>query len=200
MPDRSMRRRALALLGAVTLVAGLIPTVSAADPTKLTATTLTPSSRVTGFKSTSAKLAKSDPALLKRTDSALVNVMIKLDYDATASYAGGIDGFAATSPRVTGKDLTGKSAAETRYTNHIKATESSFIKALAARVSERPIGQAFRTVYGGISAADPGERGQEPSSRSTASSPFRTDKAQPPADRLEPRFHRRDPLYRAAGR
>ncbi len=118
MPDRHIRRPALALVAAVTLLVGLVPTVTAAAPTgrptNLTATPLTPSGRVTGFKSASADLAKSDPKLVARTDSTMVNVMIKLDYDATASYAGDLKAYAATSPRITGKPLTGKSAVETR--------------------------------------------------------------------------------------
>ena len=57
------------------------------DPDTLTATQLTPSGRVDGFKSASAALAKSSPGLVARTDSALVPVMIKLDQDALAAYA-----------------------------------------------------------------------------------------------------------------
>ena len=67
---------------------------------------------VDGAKSVTGKLAQSDPALLERTDATPVNVVVKLDYDATASYNGDIAGLPATSPRVTGKKLTGTSAAE----------------------------------------------------------------------------------------
>ena len=45
--------------------------------------------------------------------------MIKYDYDATASYDGGVAGLAATSPGVTGKELKdnkGAVAARTRAT------------------------------------------------------------------------------------
>ena len=161
MPDRPSRRPLLALLAALVLLIGTIPMVSAADPTSgrtaadFTATALTPSGRVSGFKSASSDLVKSDPALLARRDAAPVNVMIKLDYDAVASYAGGIKGYSATSPRVTGKQLTGKSAVETRYGDHIKAEEAAFINALKAAVPSARIGRSFRTVYGGISARIP---------------------------------------------
>ncbi len=56
-------------------------------------------------KSATGRIAKSDPALLKRTDSAPVSVMVKLDLDPVASYAGGIPGLRPTSPGTTGKSL-----------------------------------------------------------------------------------------------
>ena len=161
MPDRPSRRPILALLAAFVLLVGTVPMVTAADPTGFTATGLTPSSRFTGFKSSSADLAKSDPALVARTDAAQVAVMIKLDYDATASYAGGIKGLAATSPRVTGKALTGKSAAETKYRGYIRAIESAVVKDLKAAVPSARIGQSFQTVYGGVSATIPANRARD---------------------------------------
>jgi hypothetical protein len=74
---------------------------------------LTADGAVTALKSTTGRLARSDRALLRRTDSRPVNVLVKLDYDATASYMGSVRGLDATSPRVTGRKLTGGSAAET---------------------------------------------------------------------------------------
>ena len=53
---------------------------------------------MSGAKSAASRLARTDPALLARTDSAPVTVMIKLDHDGSASYAGGVAGLAATSP------------------------------------------------------------------------------------------------------
>ena len=82
-------------------------------------------------KSTSGRLAQSDRALLKRTDSKLVNVVVKLDYDATASYAGGVRGLAATSPKVTGKKLTGKSAAELAYGGYTGQIDAKFRRDVA---------------------------------------------------------------------
>ena len=68
------------------------------DPDTLTATQLTPSGRIDGFKSASAALAKSSPGLVARTDSTLVPVMIKLDQDSLAAYRGGIDGWPRPAP------------------------------------------------------------------------------------------------------
>jgi len=79
----------LCLLAGQTIFAGV---VSGADPSKFTATPLTPDSTYTGVKSSSGAIAKSDPKLLGRHDKTVVNVVIKYDFDATASYAGGIRG------------------------------------------------------------------------------------------------------------
>ena len=76
-----------------------------------------------------ARLAQTDPALLGRTDSTPVNVMIKYDYDATASYAGGVAGLAATSPRVTGKSLKDNTARRAARTSSTPTSVSSKITA-----------------------------------------------------------------------
>src|SRR4030095_1334366 len=61
-----------------------------------TAKPLTPASTYAGGKSLGRNVAQSDPSLLGRTDSTRINVMIKYDYDPTASYTGTVTGFAAT--------------------------------------------------------------------------------------------------------
>jgi len=73
---------ALVLLGALVAVAG-------SAPPSFTASALTPDSTYTSDKSTSSSVAQTDPSLLGRTDSAPVSVMLKYDYDATASYPAG---------------------------------------------------------------------------------------------------------------
>jgi hypothetical protein len=155
MSARPQRRLVLStILGAATLLASVLPT-AAVQPKDLTATPLSPTNRIAGFKSQSADIAKSDAALVRRTDSARVNVVIKLDYDAVASYAGGRAGMAATSPRVTGKKLTGKSSAEVKYGAFIKREEDAAIRAIKAKVPNVAIGQSLRLVYGGFAATLP---------------------------------------------
>jgi hypothetical protein len=66
-------------------------------------------------KTSSGRLARTDPALLGQTSSKLVNVMIKYDLDATASYKGGVAGLKATSPRVTGQSLAKNATAVKAY-------------------------------------------------------------------------------------
>lgn len=123
---------------------------SGAQTGRFTATALQPTSSFTGAKSTTGRLAKSDAGLLKRTDAKPVNVVVKLDYDATASYAGTIRGLAATSPRVTGKKLTGKSAAETAYERYTKAIDARFRADVASRITGAKLGRSLTRVYGGV--------------------------------------------------
>jgi hypothetical protein len=155
MTGHPSRRRVLAsILGVTALLSSVIP-ATAAEPPDLKAMPLTPAGRVTAFKSASADLAESDPALVARTDAARVDVVIKLDYDAVASYAGGRAGMPATSPRVTGKKLPGTSAAEVRYSRFIAREEAAAVKAIKAAVPAARIGQSLRIVYGGFAASVP---------------------------------------------
>src|SRR4051812_3352711 len=94
-----------ALIAATAVTAGLsAPDASAGvkPGSPYTAKGLQATSTVSGAKSSSGKLAQTDPKLLGRKDSTRVNVVVKLDYDATAAYKGDVRGFAATSPSVTG--------------------------------------------------------------------------------------------------
>ena len=91
------------------------------DPPDLTATPLTTDERSTGDKSLTSRLAETDPALLGRSDATPVQVMIKLDYDSFATYQGGVADLAATSPAVTGDELTGRR----RPSRRTKATSAA---------------------------------------------------------------------------
>src|SRR5262245_9992391 len=156
MLRRSRRPSGLAIGAALILALTTIAPAAAVDPpTNLKATELNPTKRIEGFKAASSQLARTDPALLARKDADLVNVMIKLDYDASASYAGGIEGLDATSPRVTGKPLSRTPAPERRYAAYVAGQESAFVRELKSQVPRAVVGQSFRTVYGGISAQVP---------------------------------------------
>jgi hypothetical protein len=85
----------------------------------------------------------------------MVNVVVKLDYDAMASYRGGIDGLAATSPSVTGKRLTGKSSAEKAYQGHIGSMDRTFRSALRSKLPSARAGESLTTVYGGVAVRLP---------------------------------------------
>lgn len=149
-------RRASAALGAVAIAGSLMSLpaaqASSVDRNSLTVREVKPESRITGAKSVSGQAAQSDAKLLARTDSAMVNVVIKLDYDAFAAYQGNLPGLAATSPSVTGKDLTGKSAAELAYGKHISSMDAAARKAIAAKVPGAKLGKSIKIVYGGIAA------------------------------------------------
>jgi hypothetical protein len=145
----------LALLGTTALVPSEAGAGSTAASGKLTATAITPTSTLTAPKSTSGKLAQSDPSLLGRTDSTRVNVMVKLDYDATASYTGDVAGYAATSPSVTGRKLTGKSDAERAYEGYTGRLDQQFRNALSRAVPSAKAGISLQRVYGGVAVQLP---------------------------------------------
>ena len=132
MQRRSRRPSGLAFGAALLLVLTTIAPAGAVEPPNgLTQSKeLNPVKRIEGFKSASSQLARTDPELLKRKDADPVNVMIKLDYDGSASYAGGIEGLAATSPHVTCKPLSRVSAPERDYAAYVAGQESAFVKDL----------------------------------------------------------------------
>jgi hypothetical protein len=108
-------------------------------------------------KSPTSRMAKTDPSLLNRSDTTKVAIAVKLDYDSTATYSGGIAGYAATSPSITGKALSG-GADEKRYENRIAGLEDKFLADLKKQVPDAKIGQRLRTVYGGIAMSVPANK------------------------------------------
>ncbi|MGV1009022.1 MAG: S8 family serine peptidase [Dermatophilaceae bacterium] len=153
------RGRMATVLGAVvalTVLGAGRPGYAAEGPKdRFTATALTPSDVIEGTKSTTGRVAQSDQGLLQRSDDASVNVMVKLDYDAAASYTGGIKNLRPTSPSVTGQKLTGGSAQERDYDRYVDGIESRFRSALAEKVPQAKTGTTLRKVYGGIALEVP---------------------------------------------
>ena len=121
---RSRRSTLVSVFAAAALVTGAIAApANAAEPVPdFTATPLTASEPPQeGARSKSGQLAESDAALLGRSDAAVVPIMVKVDVDPVASYAGGLEGFAATSPEVTGKELSLSDPAVKAYLAHVDA-------------------------------------------------------------------------------
>ncbi len=125
------------------------------DPANFEASSLRPADRAVAAKSPSAGLARTPQSLLRRTDNEPVRVMIKLDADSTAAYAGGIEGLPATSPQVTGRSLSGRSAAERAYTGYLADQDQAVRADLRAAVPGIDLGRSFRVVYGGLTAVLP---------------------------------------------
>jgi subtilisin family serine protease len=164
----SRARRLVPAAVALSVVLTLSPAAAAvASPTpsppakKWTSTPLAPAEVVEGAKSPTGKLAKSDPALLRNTSPAPVNVVVKLDYDSLAAYGGGLPGLPGTSPSVTGRALDARSADARKYGEHIEEVENAFLAELAAKVPGAVPGQRIRTVYGGIALRIPGDKAAE---------------------------------------
>jgi subtilisin family serine protease len=120
-----------------------------------TATPLTPDNTFTGAKSSSGSIAETDPALLGRLDATPVNVMVKYDFDATASYQGGVNGLAATSPGKTGKKLKDNKPAVAAYEQYTAGLIDKTDAAATAAVPDMVIRSSYKTVYGGVAAVLP---------------------------------------------
>ncbi|WP_370328096.1 S8 family serine peptidase, partial [Euzebya sp.] len=146
-------RRSVALLAALVLAAALAPAAGAqqpGDPGSFEAIPLEGTTTSSG-RAASSRLAQSDESLLELDDPAPVNVVVKLDYDATAAYVGGRDGFEATSPSVTGQSLNPDAAAVRSYEAGVaEPAEQAFIDQLRAIDPSAVVGQRLRTVYGGV--------------------------------------------------
>jgi subtilisin family serine protease len=139
--------------GAATAPAGPLQAVAQEG---FTVTPLEPVSRVEGVKSAAGRLARSDESLLRLRSAAPVNVVVKLDYDAVASYTGQIEGLPATSPAVTGKPLNMRSDAVQRYRDFVRDVEERFLARLDARIPEADVGRLLRVAYGGVALTVPG--------------------------------------------
>src|SRR5215510_12520554 len=160
-----MRRslfRPLALLCAaavaVPLTALAAPALAAPPPGGDWHATTLHGQKVSAVTAPSARLARTDPSLLQLTSSDLVPVVVKLDYDPLASYRGGVAGFAATSPSVTGHKLNRRLANVAAYEKHVVAQESTVLRSIRDRVASARIGRSLRVVYGGVAMRVPGNQ------------------------------------------
>ena len=79
-----------------------------------------------------------------------MNVVVKLDYDALATYAGGVPGLAPTSPAATGRRLDLASPAAQAYRGYAVSIEDRFLSALTATVPDARVGARLRIAYGGV--------------------------------------------------
>src|SRR5687768_5322702 len=146
-------RRFLGLFALGALMATSAMPVAARQPGLTSAgIDLKPSSVLHGNKSQSGRLAKSDADLLGRNDAQLVNVMIKLDVDAAATYKGGINGLQATSPSVTGKSLKENGAAVAAYRQHVNGVSAKVSRSIKAAVPAAQLRKTYTVAFGGIAA------------------------------------------------
>jgi hypothetical protein len=159
---RRARRASLLLAVPALLVTSITTGISGAagpPPSGLTAQPLAATDAATSGKALTSRVAETDAALLGRTDSTAVQVLVKLDYDSLATYTGSVAGLEATSPSVTGDPLTGASTAEVAYDAYIAAQESRFQAELAAAVpAAEVIGDPLRIVYGGVRVVVPADQ------------------------------------------
>ena len=157
---RRRRHVPLAAVGVLAVALSIgAASVSAAgqapSPDRFTATPLSPDNTFDAPKSLTGALAQTDPSLLGQSSSAPVDVMLKYDFDATASYTGDVAGLAATSPEVTGKSLADNASAVAAYERYATDKTADISAAVEAAVPAADIGGSFKTVYGGVRATVP---------------------------------------------
>jgi subtilisin family serine protease len=161
---RSRARVAVATLLVLTPLAassgaGAAPPPPGTGPqATLKATPLAAVDRLRAVKSASSDLARTDRSLLGRRSAAPVHVIVKLDYDSVAAYAGHISGLPATNPAVTGRPLNPRSRAVRRYTAFVRNIEQRFLEALRTNVPAATAGMRLRTTYGGVAVTLPANR------------------------------------------
>ena len=153
-----MRRRLSAGLFSLVVAVSMLASITDATATSVfQPRALKPGTTVHATKALSSRLAKTDPSLLHLSGSRSVPVIVKLDYDAVASYAGGV-GPAATSPQVTGRPLEQNAAAVATYGSYVAAREQADVSAIVARIPGARVTARFRTVYGGVAMQVPADR------------------------------------------
>ncbi|MFS8498440.1 MAG: S8 family serine peptidase [Micromonosporaceae bacterium] len=188
-----------AAAAAVAVPVALVATASpgAAQEPTWTAQSLTPTERVDVIKAPTSRLAQTDESLLDLTSSEPIPVVVKLDHDPLATYAGGVPGYAATSPAVTGEPLDGD-VAERRYESYLAQREASFVASLAKAIPEAEVGQSLRTVYGGVAVTLPANRVRDLLKVDGVAAVQRDELRQPLTD-SSPAFIGADTLYAQLG-
>ncbi|CUR60027.1 Serine protease, subtilase family protein [metagenome] len=165
MRVKQSRQSATRLGAAVSAVAlavaglGALGGPASADDTgglSLSTSQPTKASTVTADKAPSSSLARTPASLKKLTSAKPIPVMIKYDYDAVASYAGALSGYAATSPSVTERSLSAKSGAKSRYLDFLRTRESKITSRVQAAVPSAKVTGSYKIVYGGVAATIPG--------------------------------------------
>lgn len=79
-----------------------------------------------------------------------VSVLVKLDVQAVASYDGHLRGYAATSPRATGKAFNPKSAASQRYKGYVNQRQAAFERAAKAAAPSATVTGRYDIALGGV--------------------------------------------------
>jgi hypothetical protein len=155
---RARRTVIVSVLAAWALVSGAIasPAYSADPLPDFTATPVTPSGPPEeGARSKTGQLAESDASLLARTDGAVIPIMVKVDVDPVASYTGDVEGFAATSPEVTGKKVTLSDPAVAAYLEYVKKTLAAALADIKAKVPSATLLTSYPVAYGGLAITVP---------------------------------------------
>ena len=195
MIRRRTSTRILAVVGSIALIIGVVNGPVACRPRRSFGVHRGPTVEQVGEpisspKTASGQLAKSDPALLARTDTTMISVMAKLDVDAAGSYAGDVRGLAATSPQITGRTLSKSDPAVAKYLRHVGAQTAEATDAIDAALPAATVTASFPIAYGGIAVPAAGQPGEGPAEGARCGCGA-TGQGRADAHRQHPGVHRR---------
>ncbi len=162
MPGNRYRRLVTALVAVALVILSAVPTTAQQRPSfdiepaavvsqESLATRRDESSPLSSPASSGDSAAPSAPGKL-------VSVVVKLDVDALASYAGDLPGLPATSPLVTGAPALDVAAPDSqRYLAYVARQLSSFESSAQKSVSRLTITHRYDVVLGGVAAIVPAD-------------------------------------------
>ena len=154
-----MVKRALSVLAVAAMLATVMASTAGAASPRFNGSALDQhGAAINGTKARSSRLAMTDQSLLQIHNKKLIPVMVKFDYDGAASYMGGVAGYAATSPSVTGKALRKNAKAVNRYTDYLAKREAAIVSAIAAKIPGAKVLLSYRIAYGGVAMMVPGNQ------------------------------------------
>jgi subtilisin family serine protease len=154
--DSAPRGRAIVLIALVVAVFA-VPAPVGARPRPPARQPSTVGKTIDVAMSPTARLARSDKALLRLHGIRPIPVMVRFDVDPIASYAGGIDGLRATSPSLTG--IRGLRSNRVRsYRRFLTTRMTSITDSIRRTVPGTRILRTFEIVYGGASMLVPAGR------------------------------------------
>lgn len=153
MPVRASPRPAIALSALILVFSAVSVRVDAKA-----GSTARPLSLVGAATTPTARLARSDTALLRLRGHRPIPVMVRFDVDPIASYAGGIDGLGATSPGGMTGHLRFRSSRVQSYRRFLAARMTSIVDSIRRTVPGTRFLRTFTVVYGGASMLVPAGR------------------------------------------
>ena len=157
MSVRVPRRTAIALITVIVAVFALSVPVGAKP--KFTARPLSAVGKTIHVaKSPTARLARTDTSLLRLHGKRPISVMVRFDVDPLASYGGGLSGYRATSPSVTGERLREGSSRVRSYRRYLTARMASIADSIRRSVPGARVMRTYKVVYGGASMLVPAGR------------------------------------------
>jgi subtilisin family serine protease len=153
MRRQAPRPEAAHVIVGLAFLSSLASTAAAGHGAGITVTPLTPGSSARG----------------------LASVVVKLEDDALATYAGGLPGLPATSPRDTGAPLDLTSRASQLYLSHLGVQQEAFAANARKKLSRAEITHRYGVILGGVAMLVPEDEVDQVASLPGVVAVFRDD-------------------------